>query len=224
MKLAQIAALTSLVVLTQGCEKTRESLAEKAGKLLESTGNVLGNDEVIVDLQESEYAAFVNQRDQLVVVTFTAEWCGPCRQLAPVMENVASEFGDTVKAGRVDVDRTGQLAAEAGVSGIPDVRFFHNGRQVHQFTGAMRQEPLRELFRKLTDEMESDTLNAPTITAELQPLARELRGVARDLQPTPVPPAPPEDKDAGNAGEAEDAEPKIRPMEKNWMPPGIERR
>ncbi len=214
--------ITLLLLLALGCEKTRESLAERAGGLIDSTRHTLDVRSNVTDLHENHYDAFVNQRDKLVVVTFTADWCGPCRQLAPAMERVTSEFGDQVSAGRVDVDQARSLAAKSGVSGIPDVRFFHNGRQVHQFTGARNRDQLREVFQEHFDAMEEGTLGESTIIPEIQPLARELREVSRDLRTTPPPPEPSEDAADGN--EEETAQPVIRRMEKDWMPPGIERR
>lgn len=224
MNWKQIAALSTLTILTQSCEKTRATLSDKVGRALDSTRNAVGKEPSSTDLNDTNFDSFTHQRDHLVVVTFTADWCGPCRKLAPAMEKVASEFGDSLKTGRVDVDRNRQLATRSGVSGIPDVRFFHNGRQVHRFTGARSQAQLRELFQEHIDEIENGTLATPTISAELQPLARDLRDVTRDLHPRALP-QPPKDEDRETRGEEEAApEPTIRPMEKNWIPPGIQRR
>lgn len=221
MNVGHIAVITTLLFLTQGCEKAREALVEKAEKLFESANNSYGATAAIVDLAEPDYGTFVNQRDHLVVVMFSADWCAPCRQLAPAMEKVSSDFGDMVKVGRLNVDHARQVATNAGVSGIPDVRFFHNGRQVHQFTGSRTRSQLREVFQKYISEIENDNLNAPTFAPELQPLAGELRNVTRDLQATP-PQRAQTGEEAENDGGS--TEPTIRPMDRNWMPPGMERR
>ena len=81
-----------------------------------------------------------------VLVDFWAEWCGPCRMIAPVVEQIAKERAETLVVGKLDVDQHGALAAQFGVQGIPFPGLFENGQLVRQAVGAM---PKADLERQL---------------------------------------------------------------------------
>lgn len=74
-----------------------------------------------------------------VLVDFWATWCGPCRMLAPVIEEIANEYAGKVKVGKVNVDDERELALEYGVSSIPTVMVFQNG-EVKQTSGRLPAE------------------------------------------------------------------------------------
>jgi putative thioredoxin len=84
-------------------------------------------------------------RRQPVLVDFYATWCGPCRLLGPVLEDVLKTSPGPLKLVKIDTDQQPDLAIAAGVSGIPDVRMFIDGRHVGGFTG-FRSKPVVERF------------------------------------------------------------------------------
>jgi thioredoxin 1 len=82
----------------------------------------------------SQFSQIISEND-IVMVDFYADWCGPCRQLKPIIHDVAVDFAGKVKVIAVNVDTLRNLAIEYEVSGIPDVRVFKGGTQAKKFVG-----------------------------------------------------------------------------------------
>lgn len=94
------------------------------------------------------FRAFIEKPGTLNIVDYSATWCGPCQQLKPVLAQIAEEHSDIVSLGMVDVDDDKSLASQQGVQGIPDVRFYINGKMVDKFTGAAPKEYIEQLIEK----------------------------------------------------------------------------
>ena len=81
-----------------------------------------------ITLTKTNFEAEVLKSDKPVLVDFWAPWCGPCRMLAPVLAEIAAEKGDKIKIGKVNVDENPELAAQYGISGIPAMLLFKDGK------------------------------------------------------------------------------------------------
>jgi putative thioredoxin len=105
----------------------------------------------VKDVDEATFAQEVVERSKEVpvVVDFWAEWCGPCRQLSPALENAARARDGEVEVAKVDVDANQQLAAAFGVQGIPAVKAFKDGEIVSEFTGAIPPPQVEQFFDTL---------------------------------------------------------------------------
>lgn len=90
-------------------------------------------------------------RERPVVVQFHARWCGPCRILSPRVEKIGKEFDGVVDVVRVDVDEAPELAAEAGVRGVPALVVYGNGAEIRRHAGVLDDSGLRTLFRSGVD-------------------------------------------------------------------------
>ena len=90
----------------------------------------------VQDVSDADFAAEVEGADGLAMVDFWAEWCGPCRMVAPIVEQLATEYAGQVKVTKLDVDSNPRTAARFNVRSIPSILFFKDGKLVDTVVGA----------------------------------------------------------------------------------------
>lgn len=86
--------------------------------------------------------------DNAVLIDFHAEWCGPCKTLAPIIKEVKSEFGSALKVIKVDVDKNQSLANKLGIRGVPTLILYQKGKQLWRQSGVVPKQQLVSILRQ----------------------------------------------------------------------------
>jgi thioredoxin 1 len=101
---------------------------------------------------DASFDTDVLQADKPVLVDFWAEWCGPCRMIAPALEELAEELGEQVQIVKIDIDENPDAPTKYGVRGIPTMILFKNGQQAATQVGAMPKSAIKQwIERELGD-------------------------------------------------------------------------
>ncbi len=101
-----------------------------------------------IELTEANFDNEVLHSEKPVLVDFWAEWCGPCKVLGPIVEEIANEYKDKLKVGKVDVDANNNLAMRFNVMSIPTLKFFKNGQVVGELIGAAPKSTIEAELQK----------------------------------------------------------------------------
>ena len=103
----------------------------------------------VVEVSDANFEAEVLQSDKPAIIDFWAEWCQPCRAIAPIVKELAAEYGDRVKIVKMDIDANPATPGQYGVRAIPTVLAFQGGQVVEQLQGARPKADFEAMVTKL---------------------------------------------------------------------------
>ncbi|MBI2486656.1 MAG: thioredoxin [Deltaproteobacteria bacterium] len=101
-----------------------------------------------VELSDSTFETEVIKSETPVLVDFWAPWCGPCRMIAPVVEEIATSYTGRLKVGKVNVDDNQEITMKYGIRSIPTLILFKNGKAVDQIIGAVPKSEIERIIKK----------------------------------------------------------------------------
>lgn len=101
-----------------------------------------------LELSDSTFEDQVIKSETPVLVDFWASWCGPCRMLAPVVEDIASSYAGRLKVGKVNVDENQEITMKYGIRSIPTLILFKDGKAVEQIIGAVPKSEIERILKK----------------------------------------------------------------------------
>lgn len=107
-----------------------------------------------LEITDETFQSEVLESEQPVLIDFWADWCGPCRMIAPSVKEIANEYDGVLKVGKVDVDDNPMVPGRYGIRGIPTLMVFKNGQVVERITGAV---PKNHIVAKVTPHLEKQS-------------------------------------------------------------------
>jgi thioredoxin len=110
----------------------------------------MADNENLTVVSDGDFEKEILQADQPALVDFWAAWCGPCRTVGPVVEELAGEYAGKVKVAKLNVDENKQTPTKYGVRGIPTLMLFKDGQVVDQIVGAVPKSRIKELLDKVS--------------------------------------------------------------------------
>jgi thioredoxin 1 len=103
----------------------------------------------LLEFSDANFESEVVKSDKPCLVDFWAEWCGPCRMVGPVVEEIAKEYEGKLKVGKLNVDNNNKTAVQYGIMSIPSLLFFNGGKVVDQVIGAVPKKQLVQKIEKI---------------------------------------------------------------------------
>jgi thioredoxin 1 len=100
----------------------------------------------IVNTTDADFASTVHEVEKLVLVDLWADWCGPCKMMEPVLEEIAEEYGDKIKIVKLNIDQNQETPLKFGVMNIPTLLIFKEGKEIDRVIGAF---PKKQLLKKI---------------------------------------------------------------------------
>mgnify|MGYP000515890589 FL=1 len=100
----------------------------------------------LIEFTDDNFDTEVLKSNLPVLVDFWAEWCGPCKMIAPIVEEIASDYAGKVKVGKVNVDFNNQVAMQYGIRGIPALLVFKGGAVANQIVGAVPKNDITQIL------------------------------------------------------------------------------
>jgi len=104
--------------------------------------------ENVIEFSDQSFDSSVLESDIPVLVDFWAVWCGPCKAIAPIVEEIANDYDGKVKVGKIDVDNNNQVAMKYGIRSIPTLLVFKGGEVVDQVIGNVGKESIESMLNK----------------------------------------------------------------------------
>tara|TARA_B100000424_G_scaffold89613_1_gene67101 strand:- start:1363 stop:1722 length:360 start_codon:yes stop_codon:yes gene_type:complete len=104
--------------------------------------------ENVIEFNDQNFDSDVLEADTPVLVDFWAVWCGPCKAIAPIVEEIAKDYNGKVKVGKMDVDKNNQAAMRYGIRSIPTLLLFNNGEVVDQVIGNVGKDGIESMLSK----------------------------------------------------------------------------
>ncbi len=101
----------------------------------------------VITLSKNNFNEEVLNSEKMVLVDFWASWCGPCRMMSPVIDEVAEEMGDSIKVGKINIDEERDLAIKYDVMSIPTFIVFKNGNEVGRSVGVQDKEEIKAMLK-----------------------------------------------------------------------------
>ncbi|RTK92933.1 MAG: thioredoxin [Rickettsiales bacterium] len=99
---------------------------------------------MIKEITDNEYESEVVNSNEMILVDFWAEWCGPCKMLTPILEQLAEDMGDNIKIVKMNIDENPESPSALGIRSIPTMMLFKNGKQLGTKVGVLPKNSIKE--------------------------------------------------------------------------------